>query len=124
MIKSISVVYLHSAHGEELSNWYTEKLGLVVKAAFPGWTEFAMPGGSRFAIDHTGFPSSVVQRQPVMISFEVDDIRAAVEEFAARGVRFYPSKENTVFDVGPSLVATFEDAEGNWAQLNQIKTVD
>jgi len=122
MIKGISVVYLHSPHGEKLSKWYSEKLGLPVKAAFPGWTEFEMEGGSRFAIDHIDFPSSVVQRQPAMISFEVDDIRAAIEELAARGVPFYPSVETTVFDVGPSLVATFVDPEGNWAQLNEIKT--
>ena len=121
MIKSISVVYLHSSHGSQLAGWYSDKLGLPVKAAFPGWTEFELEGGSRFAIDYIGFPSSVVQRQPVMISFEVDDIRTAVDELAARGVRFYPSKEDTIFDVGPSLVATFEDAEGNWAQLSEIK---
>jgi len=80
-----------------------------------------MAHGSRFAVDHTGFPSSVVQRQPLMVSFEVDDIHAAVDDLAGRGVRFYPSGEKTVFDVGPSLVATFEDADGNWAQLSQQK---
>lgn len=56
-----------------------------------------------------------------MVSFEVDDIHAAVDDLAGRGVRFYPSGEKTVFDVGPSLVATFEDADGNWAQLSQQK---
>jgi predicted enzyme related to lactoylglutathione lyase len=80
-----------------------------------------MADGTRFAIDHIHFPSSVVQRQAVMISLRVDDIHSAVEAMAKKGVRFYPSKEKTIFDVGPTLVATFEDPEGNWLQLNQIK---
>jgi hypothetical protein len=122
VIKGISVVYLHSAHGDKLANWYSAKLGLPVKATFPGWTEFDVGDrGSRFAIDHIDFPSSVVQRQAVMISFEVDDIHAAVKELSARGVRFHPSVETTVFDVGPSLVATLQDPAGNWVQLNEIK---
>jgi hypothetical protein len=44
-----------------------------------------------------------------------------VRALAAKGVRFYPSAEETIFDVGPSLVATFEDPDGNWVQLNQPK---
>lgn len=122
MIKGVSVVYIHSAFGGKLADWYSEKLGLKLKAQFPGWTEFEMESGCRFAIDGIDFPSSVVQRQAVMLSFEVDDIEAAVKTMAERGVRFYPSVEKTIFDVGPTLVATFEDAEGNWAQLNQIKS--
>ena len=121
MIKGISVVYLHSSHGEKLSNRYAETLGLPIKATSPGWTEFELMRGSRFGIDHVDFPGSVVQRQAIMISFEVDDIRSAVEYLAARGARFYPSNEDTIFDVGPSLVATFADPEGNWAQLNEMK---
>jgi predicted enzyme related to lactoylglutathione lyase len=56
-----------------------------------------------------------------MISFRVDDIKAAVESFSANGVQFYPSKEESVFDVGPALVATFQDPDGNWLQLSQTK---
>ncbi|TFH11178.1 MAG: hypothetical protein E4H08_02055 [Candidatus Atribacteria bacterium] len=57
-----------------------------------------------------------------MIRFEVDDIRLVVEELSRRGIRFYPSSEETIFAVGSSLVATFEDPDGNWVQLNQTKT--
>ena len=57
----------------------------------------------------------------MVISFKVEDIKKAVQEFAARGVRFYPSAEKTIFDVGPQFIATFEDPDGNWVQLNQTK---
>jgi catechol 2,3-dioxygenase-like lactoylglutathione lyase family enzyme len=121
VIQGLSVAYLHSAHGDRLAEWYTKTLGLPVQASFPGWTEFQLPSGSRFAVDQTSFPRSVVEKQPVMLSFLVDDLRAEVRALAAKGVRFYPSAEETIFDVGPSLVATFEDPDGNWVQLKQPK---
>jgi hypothetical protein len=62
VIKGVSVVYLHSAHGEELASWYSEKLGLQIKAAYPGWTEFGMARGSRFAVDHTVSWTNIVIR--------------------------------------------------------------
>ena len=121
MIQGLSVAYIHSPNGGTLSEWYSKTLGLPVGASFPGWTEFKMASGSRFAIDGTEFPRSIVEKQPIMLSFLVDDIHRAVKELAARGVEFYPSAEKTVFDVGPALVATFADPDGNWMQLNQPK---
>ena len=121
MIKGLSVAYFHSPHGEQLAEWYTKTLGFPVKSSFPGWTEFATGSGSRVAVAHAGFPRSVVEKQPVMLSFLVDDLKAEVKALAAKGVRFYPSAEETIFDVGPALVATFEDPDGNWVQLNQPK---
>jgi hypothetical protein len=41
---------------------------------------------------------------------------------AGHGVRFYPSAVMAIFDVGPSLVATFLDPDGNGMQLSQRKT--
>ena len=121
MIQGLSVASLHSPHGDKLAEGYSKTLGLPVQASFPGWTEFKMGSGSRFAVDQTAFPRSVVEKQPVMLSFLVDDLKSEVKALAAKGVRFYPSAEETVFDVGPSLVATFEDPDGNWVQLNQPK---
>jgi len=121
MIQGLSVVYIHSPAGEKLSEWYSKSLGLPVSASFPGWTEFQMKSGSRFAIDAVGFPPSVVEKQPIVLSFLVDDLQETVKELATKGVEFYPTAEKTIFDVGPSLVATFADPDGNWVQLNQPK---
>ena len=121
MIKGIGVTYIHSPHGEELAGWYEETLGIRIKSQFPGWTELEMNQGSRFAIDHTSPPRSVVEKQPIVISFDVDDIGKAVNELSGRGVEFYPSAGGTIFDVGPTLVATFRDPDGNWVQLSQSK---
>jgi predicted enzyme related to lactoylglutathione lyase len=122
MIKGIDVVYIHSFN-KELADWYEKTLGIKKTDQYPGWQEFAMPTGSRFGIDFISYPSSTVQRQPVVISFLVDDIHKAVDELAKKGVRFYPDNDTskTIFDVGPTLIATFEDPEGNFVQLSQQK---
>jgi predicted enzyme related to lactoylglutathione lyase len=96
-------------------------LGLTKGYGDAHWQAFQVDEGSRFAIDFTSFPRSAVEKQAIVISFKVDDIRQAVGTLAARGVRFYPSAEEAVFDVGPSLVATFVDPDGNWMQLSQGK---
>lgn len=120
MIIGIDVVYLHSDHCE-LGDWYSEVLGLAKGYGDAHWQEFQTEAGSRFAVDYTAYPRSVVEKQAVIVSFKVDDIEKAVEELAAKGVKFYPSKKETIFNVGPSLVATFADPDGNWMQLSQPK---
>jgi hypothetical protein len=58
-------------------------LGIPVDASFPGWTEFKMASGSRFAIGHTSYPQSVVEKQSIVLSFAVDDIHKAVKDLSA-----------------------------------------
>jgi predicted enzyme related to lactoylglutathione lyase len=118
MIQGIDVVFLHSPY-RELSNWYAEVLGFEKTFQDGSWTEFKTQGNTRFAVEHVGYPRSVVENQSVMISFRVTDIQQAVDALAARGVRFYPSLEAAVFQAGASLIATFQDPSGNWVQLSQ-----
>ena len=120
MIKGIDVVFIHCPH-KELGEWYIKTLGLDPGYGDDHWQEFVFVEGSRFALDFTSFPKSVVEKQPIIISFRVDDIESSVDELFSRGVKFYPSKEETIFDVGPAFVATFQDPDGNWVQLSQPK---
>jgi len=122
MIKGIAVAYIHTPN-KQLADWYEKTLGLKKGYGDDTWQAFETSQGSAFALDFISYPSSTVQKQPVMISFAVDDIHQAVEELAAKGVRFYPDndKARTIFDVGPALVATFEDPDGNFVQLSQQK---
>ena len=120
LIIGVDVVYLHTPHAQ-LANWYADVLGLPKGYGDGHWQEFSLPDGTRFAMDFTAFPRSVVEKQSVMISYRVADIEAAVREFTARGVRFFEGGSGIIFDVGPSLVATFQDPDGNWMQLSQHK---
>lgn len=122
MIKGIDVAYIHTPN-KKLADWYEETLGLKKAYGDDHWQSFQMSNGSRFAMDFISYPSSTVQKQSIMISFQVDDIQNAVETLAKKGVRFYPDNDlkKTIFDVGPTLVATFEDPDGNFVQLSQTK---
>lgn len=122
MIKGIHTTYIHTPN-KELANWYEENLGLKKGYGDDHWQAFDTAEGSTFALDFIGYPSSTVQKQSVMISFEVEDIELAVEELSKKKVRFYPDndKEKTIFDVGPALVATCEDPDGNFFQISQRK---
>ena len=120
LIQGIDVVFLHSPH-PQLREWYTTALGLTPGYGDQHWQEFIMPRGSRFALDFTGYPRSVVEKQAVMISFAVADIHQAVTFLQEKDVHFASTSDGIIFDAGPTLVATFQDPDGNWMQLSQRK---
>jgi predicted enzyme related to lactoylglutathione lyase len=123
MIKNVSVAYIHTPN-KELANWYEEKLGLKKGYGDDHWQSFEMEGETRFALDFIDYPSSTVEKQSMMISFEVDDIHKALSELHDKGVRIYPDNDarRAIHDVGPSLVVTCEDPDGNYFQLCQAKS--
>jgi len=121
MILGIDIVYLHAFSAEELGNWYTEVLGIDLhfKTFNNSWQEFDFRKSppTRFAIDATGMMKSDVERQPIMISFRVDDVKAMVKALKKKGIEFYGSPK--IKKEGFSLFATFQDPAGNWLQLSQ-----
>ncbi|MHA1463432.1 MAG: VOC family protein [Candidatus Heimdallarchaeota archaeon] len=124
MILSIDVVFIHVKDSELMANWYQEKLGLDIKNTTPdlSWQEFALSENqvpTRFALDYGGSNPSLIEQQPIIISFKVADIYKAVNELEKRAVIFSGSQK--VLDVGPTLVATFQDPEGNYLQISQRK---
>ena len=121
MIKGIDVVFIHTPN-PKLGNWYSQMFGLQKGYWDQHWQELQTSQGSRFACDITSSSPSEVEQQPIIVSFLVDDIHQAVGSLVQKGVMFYPSNENTIFDVGPSYVATFRDPDGNWMQLSQRKS--
>lgn len=124
MIEGIDVVFLHTLDSG-LVDWYRKVLGLESGYSDGYWTEFRTQGVTRFAVEHLDAKNSPVEQQAIMISFRVVDIQQAVQILAERGVQFYPSRDSTIFEAGPSLVATFQDPDGNWLQLSQrIESAD
>jgi len=124
MILGIDVVFIHVKDSELMAKWYQEKLGLDIKNTTTdlSWQEFALSENqapTRFALDYGGPNPSLIEQQPIIISFKVADIYKAVNELEKRGVIFSGSQK--VLDVGPTLVATFQDPEGNYLQISQRK---
>jgi predicted enzyme related to lactoylglutathione lyase len=121
LLRGVEVAFVHTDHLAELAAWFGDVIGLATRYEDDHWIEFACEDGSRFALDGTGFARSEVEAQPVVISFRVDDLAAAVATLSARGVAFYPDADRAIHDVGPTLVASFRDPRGTWYQLAQRK---
>ena len=124
MIIGVDVVFIHVKNPEKMAKWYQEKLGLVIdhKTLNLGWQEFKMDderSPTRFALDYGGPNLSLVEQQPIVISFKVTNIVEVVEKLEKKGIEFFGVEK--IFDVGPALVATFKDPEGNFLQLSQRK---
>ena len=124
MIIGVDVVFIHVKNPEKMAKWYQEKLGLKIDHKTPdlGWQEFTLKNErpiTRFALDYGGPDPSQVEQQPIVISFKVTNIKEVVEKFEKKGIEFFG--EEKIIDVGPTLVATFKDHEGNFLQLSQRK---
>lgn len=121
MIVGIDVVYLHVFDSESLGRWYSEILGLDFKFKTPdnSWQEYNLSQSppTRFAIEAIGMPISNVEKQPIMISFRVNDVKEMVANLEKKGVRFFGDPK--IRKEGFSLFATFQDPAGNWLQLSQ-----
>jgi len=124
MILGIDVVFIHAKDPVKLSNWYKEVLEIEIgfQTSDFSWQEFKFSEerpSTRFAIDYGGENPSEVEKQPIIISFKVNDIHGVVEKLEKKGIKFYG--KNRINDVGPTLVAAFQDIERNWIQISQRK---
>ena len=119
-VGGLDVVFVHVRKPETLA-WYRDVLGLNVVFDDGHWAELGQSSNVRFAIDRVSPPISDVERQAILVSFRVESVAEAVEELQARGVRFFERGSSVIQDVGPTLVASFQDPEGNWLQLSQSK---
>ena len=62
----------------------------------------------------------IVEQQPIILSFKVENIEEAIEKLEKKGIEFFGTQN--INDVGPTLVSTFQDIEGNWIQISQRKS--
>jgi len=108
--------------------FYTEKLGFVIKQDIPmgefHWLTVASPGddGVEMLLEPTNFPPARIYQVELYkagiaaTGFYVDDVEGEFERLSRIGVRFTaePSK------MGPATVATFDDTCGNLIQIYQV----
>ena len=121
MILGIDVVYLHAFKAKDLSDWYSEILGLELKfnSSDNSWQEYRFRENppTRFAIESVGMNPSEVEKQNIMISFRVDDVKTMVRNLEEKGIEFLGSPK--IKKEGFSIFATLQDPGGNWIQLSQ-----
>jgi catechol 2,3-dioxygenase-like lactoylglutathione lyase family enzyme len=95
--------------------FYTDVLGLRVEEGAGGLLTLHLGGGAKVLVypkpDHTPATFTV-------LNFPVPDIEKAVDDLAARGVRFEhyenpPTDERGIMRAGGPLIAWFTDPAGN-----------
>lgn len=124
LIKGIDSVLISSEDPKVLADFYKEKVGLNLKDEF----EYGEDGetGYMFEIGNFGITilphSDIKGKNPnparIMLNIEVDDIEMEVKRLTDVGVKVVAE----VYHVeGYGYIATFEDVDGNYFQLVQVR---
>jgi catechol 2,3-dioxygenase-like lactoylglutathione lyase family enzyme len=109
-------------------DFYVDKLGFVVKDSVKNgdfwWLTITNPdGGTELLLEPNAHPAAVAYTEAIRkdgipaTQFLSDDVEAETAALKEKGVTF--TMEPT--DVGPSVIAAFDDTCGNIIQLVQLK---
>ncbi len=125
MVRGLESLTLYSESAKELANFYKEKVGL--KVAFEGEMgedgqeiyQMEVGEGSDFYIaDHSEVKGKNSTPQRSIFNFEVEKIEEAVSKLDEAGVK---KIQDTYHVEGYGYIATFEDLDGNYFQLAQVR---
>src|SRR3989344_9268011 len=125
MVKGIESINLFSESAKKLANFYSEKVGLKVtlEAEMGEAGEeifgFDFGGGSGlYVVDHSKVKGSNQEPERIIFNLEVDNIEEEVKKLEMAGVK---KIKDTYHVEGYGYIATFEDIDGNYFQLVQVK---
>lgn len=104
-------VYVYTSDLERLRRFYEGGLGVAPAAQHGNWLPFDLAGATFALHADRGDPS--LDRQRVRLSFEVDDIEAAVARFEAAGATVLRGIADEAF----GKRALLEDPEGRQIEL-------
>lgn len=125
MVKGVESILLSSPKARKLAMFYKDKVGLKLSEEFEYGEKgeegfgFEMKNRSSLYItDHSKIKEKSKQPERYLLNFEVDDIEKEV-------VRMKKAKVKLVKDIyhveNYGLIATFEDIDGNYFQLVQVR---
>jgi predicted enzyme related to lactoylglutathione lyase len=125
LIQGIESILLSSESAKKLAKFYTEKVGLkqTMEAEMGEAGEelfgFEMGKGSAlYIVDHSDIKGKNKDSKRIMLSLEVDNIEDDVKKLEKSKVK----KIKDIYHVeGYGKIATFEDIDGNYFQLVQVK---
>ncbi len=124
MIKGVDAILISSEDPKKLSDFYKEKVGLDQK----GEMEYGEDGSTAYEFDLKNLtlvilPHSEIKGQNpnparIMVNIEVDDCEAECKKVKDAGVNCIQE----VYHVeNYGLICTFEDPDGNYFQLVQVR---
>src|SRR3989344_553661 len=128
MIRGIDGILLYSHDGRKLADFYKEKVGLRLTSEIEmgndkevGFTFEMKNGFTLWIMDHSKIKGANIQPERYMINFEVDNIQKEFDRMVKMGVK----KIQDVCHVeGYGMIATFEDSDGNYFQIVQIRPTE
>lgn len=126
MIKGIESMTLFSEDAKALADFYKEKVGLKLtleaKVGEKGEELFGFEFGegkpALYMMDHSEIEGENEEPDRIIFNLEVDDIETEVKKLDDKGVK---KIADTYHVQNYGLIATFEDTDGNYFQLVQIK---
>lgn len=124
MIKGLEGILLSSENAKALAEFYQDKVDIKIKEEYEmgeNSNVFDMDSGegsSFMILDHSEVKGSSKEPQRFMMNFEVSDIDKSVEEVSGKGVKVIAEKYHIE---GYGYIATFEDLDGNYFQLVQVR---
>lgn len=123
MIRGLEAVMLSSENAKALAEFYRDKVGLEIEEEFEGENEEA---GFNMKVSGTGFyinshhkvKGKSAQPERIILNLEVDDIEKEAPRLKEAGINCV---QETYHVEGYGLIATFEDLDGNYFQLVQVR---
>ncbi len=127
MIKGLDSIMLNSGDAKMLAEFYEKKVGLEKGEEF----EMGDKGESYFSFnvkpvgfgiaDHSQVKGKTKEGKRILLNFEVDDIDEEVKKLMNNDVKVVQGKYHIE---GYGWIATFEDPDGNYFQLVQVKELN
>lgn len=126
MIKGIEGILVGSQRAKKLADFYKNKVGLkltfeAVMGEKSNETDlyiFEMKGCSLYVTDHSKVKGKNKNPDRIIFNLEVDNIEKEVKRLYKENVK----RIKKIYHVeGYGKIATFEDVDGNYFQLVQIK---
>lgn len=125
MIKKLDSVLLNSGNAKKLAEFYEKKVGLKSTEVYEMGDNgeeaymYQFKDGSGFSIlDHSDVKGSSKDPKRVLLNFEVDDIDKSLTMMKKNEVKMIQEKYHVE---GYGYIATFEDLDGNYFQLVQVR---
>lgn len=125
MIKGVESLVLFSENAKNLAKFYEEKIGLKLTLEAEAGEEgeelygFEFDAGpGLYIMDHSEVKGKSSESKRIIFNLEVDNIEEMAKQLKEKGV-------NVVQEVyhmqSYGLIATFEDIDGNYFQLVQVR---
>lgn len=122
MVKKLEGLMLSSENTTKLADFYREVVGLTQTMEFEmgekGELGYAFEDVQLYINPHSEVHGKNKTPQRLIINFEVDDIEDEVEKLKDKGAKMVQE----IYHVeGYGLISTFEDVDGNFFQLVQVR---